>query len=204
MIWITKNAAAIGFFCTKAKTMNKRILFLLILLANLPLVNYAQHGTTYMHIEKTHHDEMPHLRAAVLIGHTLIPAEHAGEHFFIPSWGLDIEYWFSKKWGVGLHSDLELETFVILKERGADEELERISPLVLTLDALYRPWKGLVIQFGPGLEFEKEENFPLIRGGLEYEFELSHHWDIAPTVFYDTRFSEYHTWSVALGIGKRF
>ena len=84
------------------------------------------------------------------------------------------------------------------------EELERISPLVVTLDALYKPWRGLVLQIGPGIEFEKNENYPLLRAGIEYEFELNHHWDIAPTVFYDTRFSEYHTWSIALGVGKRF
>lgn len=160
----------------------------------------AQHAAESM---SEMHDHWPHWRAAILIGHTLIPAEHAGENFFIPSWGLDIEYWFSRKWAVGVHSDLEIETFVLVDDHG-EEEIERISPLVLTLDALFKPWKGFVLQVGPGIELEQNENFALIRAGVEYEFELRHHWDIAPTIFYDSRFDEYHTWTVALGIGKRF
>lgn len=186
--------------------MSKPLILFFFFCFCIPLVSLAQHAENHTHDTYAHHEKMPHFRAAVLIGHTLIPAEHAGEAFFIPSWGLDLEYWFNKKWSVGLHSDLEIETFVILEggREEEEEELERVSPLVITLDALYKPWKGLVFQFGPGLEIEKEESFPLLRAGLEYEFELNHHWDIAPTVFYDTRFNEYHTWTIALGIGKRF
>lgn len=168
-------------------------------------VGLAQHGPALGEggREETR-EHLPSFRVAVLIGHTLIPAEHAGENFFIPSWGLDLEYWMNPRWGVGMHSDLELETFVILKEDSRQEEVERVLPLVMTLDVLYKPWKGLVLQLGPGIEFERQENFALLRAGIEYEIELGHHWDLAPTVFYDTRFSEYHTWSLALGVGKRF
>ena len=148
-------------------------------------------------------NEFPDWRVALLIGHTMIPAKHAAENFFIPSWGLDLEYWFNPQWGLGIHSDLEIETFILVDDHG-EEEIERVTPLVLTLDALFKPWKGLVLQLGPGIELERTENFGLIRTGLEYEFELNHHWDIVPTVFYDSRFNEYHTWTIALGIGKRF
>jgi len=148
--------------------------------------------------------EESHWRMALLIGHTLVPEEHAGENFFIPSWGLDLEYWMNHNWALGLHSDLEIETFVVLRDNGEEEALERVTPLVLTLDALYKPWKGLVLQIGPGIEIEKEENFSLIRAGIEYEFELNEEWDLSPTIFYDTRFDEYHTWSVALGVGRKF
>jgi hypothetical protein len=182
--------------------MRYQITSFLLLLLGIPFLTYAQHSE--LHPTDAGEPEAPPFRIAVLLGHTLIPAEHAGENFFIPSWGLDLEYWIQKKWGVGIHSDLEIETFIILRENSDQEELERISPLVVTLDALYKPWRGLVLQIGPGIEFEKNENYPLLRAGIEYEFELNHHWDIAPTVFYDTRFSEYHTWSIALGVGKRF
>ena len=182
--------------------MSKSFTLFLFLSFCLPFGSHAQHAENHTHGMHAHHEKTPHFRAAVFIGHTLIPVEGVGENFFIPSWGLDIEYWFNENWAAGLHSDLEIETFVI--SEGTEEALERVSPLVITLDALYKPWKGLVIQFGPGLEIEREQSFPLMRAGLEYEFELNHHWDIAPTIFYDTRFSEYHTWTIALGIGKRF
>jgi hypothetical protein len=72
------------------------------------------------------------------------------------------------------------------------------------MELLVKPWKGMVLQVGPGIEFEKEKNYNLIRYGLEYEFELTKHWDIAPTFFYDSRFNAFDTWSIALGVGKRF
>jgi hypothetical protein len=180
----------------------KRLSYVMAIIVLFSINGFSQHlgGHQAHHKEEVH----PHYRIAALIGHTLIPAEDAGENFFIPSWGLDVEYWFNQKWGLGLHSDLEIETFVILSNNAEGEELERLSPLVLTLDALYKPWKGLVLQVGPGIEFERSENFALLRLGIEYEFEIHDHWDIAPTFFYDSRLDEYQTWSFALGIGKRF
>lgn len=149
------------------------------------------------------HHKFPHFRIAGLIGHTFIPTTPNGhDRTIIPSWGFDIEYWFNHKWAIGLHNDMEIQSFVI--ERGQDEFLEREYPLVLTLDALYNIKDGLVLQLGPGYEIEKNENFFLVRAGLEYEIEMKHHWDISPTIFYDTRFEANDTWTIALGIGKRF
>lgn len=183
---------------------------ILLFIFIVPLAVYGQHSeqpaVNDIQQEQQHdvHHEFKHFRAALLIGHTLIPRLHAHENIFIPSWGFDLEYWPQEKWGIGIHSDLEIETFVIIRNAGEEEEIERVTPMVITLDALFKPWKDLVIQIGPGIEIEKEENFSLFRVGVEYEFELNNHWDIAPTIFYDTRFNEYHTWSIALGIGKRF
>lgn len=97
---------------------------------------------------------------------------------------------------------MEIANFII----GQDHEafLEKEYPLVLTLDTLYKPWKGLVIWAGPGMEIDASENSLLFRVGLEYEFELNHYWDIFPTLFYDAREDAYHTWSIGFGVGKRF
>jgi hypothetical protein len=181
----------------------KKYLYTSLLALLVTAAGYSQHNNQ-PHLVHTDHLAYPHFRVAALIGHTLIPAEHAGKNFFIPSWGLDVEYWIVEKFGLGIHSDLEIETFVIIGETETDVDLERLSPLVVTLDVLFRPWKGLILQLGPGVEFETSENFSLIRAGLEYEIELTNNWDLAPTVFFDRRFSEYHTWSFALGVGKRF
>ncbi len=194
------------FHLLKNVVMSKYTILFLFFLGYLPIISQAQHvEEEYLHGSiHSVEERIPPFRVAVLIGHTLIPDEHSGEEFFIPSWGLDLEYWFNKEWGIGLHSDLEIETFVLVRENAEQDELERQSPLVLTLDALFKPWKGLVFQVGPGIEIERSENFPLLRLGLEYEFELPNHWDIAPSFFYDNRFGAYHTWSIALGVGKRF
>ena len=181
-----------------------RIIFLISFVSLIIGTVNAQHDNQ-TNDHANHKVKLPPFRVALLIGHTLIPEKHANENFFIPSWGLDVEYWFSSEFGLGLHNDLEIETFVIISDDGDGDELERITPLVITFDLLYKPYKGLVLQLGPGFEIEKEESFTLFRMGLEYEFEIDHHWDISPTIFYDSRFEGgYHTWSIALGVGRRF
>jgi hypothetical protein len=156
------------------------------------------------HTQDLLHDEhkFRHFRVVVLLGHTFIPAGHMDEYLLVPSWGLDLEYWFNDRWALALHNDLELEEFII----GTDERelLVRRYPLVATLDVLYRPWKGLVLQLGGGYEYEKEESFGLLRTGVEYEISIPGHWDLVPTFFYDSRFRANNTWSIALGVGKRF
>lgn len=144
-----------------------------------------------------------HHRLALLLGHTHVPARQQKDGLFIPSYGLDYEYWWTERWGIGLHSDLELQTFVV-ERRETDEELEREYPLVLTLDLLVRPWRGLVLEIGPGYEFEPRETLFLVRIGAGYEFELPGHWDISPTLFYDSRTDAFDTYSLGIVVGKRF
>ncbi|MCB9288434.1 MAG: hypothetical protein H6560_14090 [Lewinellaceae bacterium] len=166
----------------------------------LPITTLAQHEDHH-ELNSAEHTN-GYFRAAVLIGHTFVPTGPEPDRLAVPSWGLDLEYWFSHKWGIGLHNDLEIETFLVEHE-GQEEVLTREYPLVLTVDALVKPWKQLVLLVGPGLELERTENFFLVRAGVEYEFELGHGWDISPTFFYDTRQNAYDTWSIALGVGKR-
>ncbi|KAA6438165.1 hypothetical protein ACD591_18580 [Rufibacter glacialis] len=141
---------------------------------------------------------------SAVLYHTYIGTETSDgkELLIVPSVGLDLEYWFNEKWGIGSHNDLELISFEVEDREGTF--IEKETPVLLTLDVLWKPWKGLVLLAGPGVEFEKEENLFVIRGGLEYELELGSHWDVAPTIFYDARKDAYNTFSVGIGIGKRF
>jgi hypothetical protein len=150
------------------------------------------------------HGEFKHFRGSVVLYHTYIGTRttEGKDLLIVPSVGLDLEYWFNHKWGIGSHNDLELISFEVEEEEGTF--LERETPVLLTLDALWKPWKGLVLLAGPGIELEKEENLFVLRTGLEYELELGSHWDVAPTIFYDSRIDAYDTFSVGLGIGKRF
>ncbi len=153
-----------------------------------------------LHQEASH----PKFRVASFIGHTLIPTPHNESHAFIPSWGIDLEYWPSAHFGIGLHNDIELETFFI---EGPEEELvEREYPIVSTVDALYRPVGGLILVAGLGYELEKNDDFFIMRFGAEYEFELKDHWDVFTTFSYDTSTGErnYHTYTLGVGFGKRF
>ncbi len=101
-----------------------------------PIFLFAQHVESS--VQHRHDEKASSFLIAILMEHTLVPEKHVNQNFFIPSWGFDIEYWMNKQWGIGLHTDLEIETFVILSDSGGDE-LERHYPVVLTPDALYRP-----------------------------------------------------------------
>ena len=153
-------------------------------------------------VPETH--EFKNFRMSIVLYHTHIGTRTSDgkEMLIVPSVGLDLEYWFNQKWGIGSHNDLELVNFEV--EGRAGTFIERETPVLLTLDALWKPWKGLVLLAGPGVELEKTENLFVMRGGLEYELELGSHWDVAPTVFYDYRKDVYDTFSVGIGIGKRF
>lgn len=189
-------------FAANPLIMRHLILLPTFLLAlALPLASLAQHEETARHISPAHTNG--YFRMAVLIGHTFIPMGTEPDRLAVPSWGLDLEYWFNHKWGIGLHNDLEIETFLVEQE-GHEEILTREYPLVLTLDALYKPWKQLVFLVGPGWEIERNEDFFLVRAGVEYEFELGQGWDLSPAFFYDSRRNAYDTWTIALGVGKSF
>jgi hypothetical protein len=139
-------------------------------------------------------------RIVGIIGHTLVHTEDL-DNVFVPSWGLDIEYWFNEKWGIGLHNDVEIETFVV--RNSENEEVERVNPLVFTIDALYQFGNGFVFTLGPGVEFEKEESFYLFRIGIEYEKDITEKFYLLPNFFLDQRFDGYNTWNIGLGIGMR-
>ena len=140
-------------------------------------------------------------RIVGVLSHTLINNE-ALDIFVVPSLGLDLEYWFNHNWGIGLHNDIEVQTFVI--KNSENDEIERDFPLVSTIDVLYHFASGLGILFGPGVELEKEKSFYLFRVGIEYEKDISHSFYLRPSLFTDQRFGGgYSTWNVGLGIGFR-
>lgn len=163
---------------------------------------FAQNSPEYFKFEEDH-KEKPR-RASAVLYHTYIGTTTAEgtKMLVVPSLGLDVEYWFSKKWGIGSHNDIELISFEVHREK--DRYLKRETPVLLTLDALWKPWKGLVFLAGPGIELETEKDLFVLRAGLEYEIEIGSHWDLAPTIFYDNRSGAYDTFSVGIGIGKRF
>lgn len=176
----------------------RRFVLVFLLLVTCQLHTYAQSLSAHRNPTK----DQSSLRVAILIGHTFIPVAHTHENILIPSWGLDLEYWFNHTWGLGWHNDLEIESFII--QRPGDESIEREYPLVTTLDLLYKPAGGLVLLIGPGYEIARGQDYLLMRLGLEYEIELSHHWDLAPSFFFDSREGSFHTWSLGLGVGYRW
>lgn len=145
-----------------------------------------------------------HFRVAALILHTFIPTDTptGAEVLILPTLGFDVEYWFNPRWAIGLHNDIELESFEVETEAG--DLVKRKTPLVFTLDAIWKPKQHWVFLAGPGLEYTPEETFSLFRLGLEYEFEFVEGIDLSPNVVYDIRNNAFDTFSYGLGVGFRF
>lgn len=182
--------------------MKKLKITLLPLLLLLSAVQYAQTESPHEGEALKHHFESPHFRGALLMGHTLITPGSADTRLFVPSWGLDLEYWGRGDFGLGIHTDVEIQDFVVLNAE--EEEIERNEPVILTLDGLYSPVHGLILLLGPGLEFEEGRGIGLVRVGVEYEIPIGKSFDLFPTVFYDRRFDDYATLTIGLGVGKVF
>jgi len=175
--------------------MKNNTITLLLILMTTYQINAQGHQ-----IEEKKHNDASGFRIVGIIGHTLINNEDLDD-VFVPSWGLDIEYWFNHNWGIGLHNDVEIETFVA--KNSQNDEVERVNPLVITLDALFQFGNGFVMTLGPGIELEKEESYYLFRAGIEYEKDISESFYLLPNLFLDQRFDGYNTWNIGLGIGLR-
>ncbi len=156
--------------------------------------------------DKEENEEFKHNRLALVIGQTHVPkafqSTKGDEGIIVPSWGLNYEYWFNHKFALGLHSDMEISNYIIEEENG--QELERTRPLIVALIGIYNPWKGLELLGGFGREFEEHKKFWVYRFGIEYEIEIGHHWDIAPGLVFDIKEDLYDSWTIGLGVGKRF
>ncbi len=164
--------------------MNKAIVLVLFLIATHHIA--AQNHQS----DDQEHEDGRGFRIIGIIGHTLVNNQGL-DNVFVPSWGLDVEYWFNNKWGIGLHNDVEIETFVIRNSQ--NDEIERVNPLVFTIDALHQFGGGFVIFLGPGIELEKEESYYLMRVGMAYEKAISRTFYIGPGLSLDQRFDGYNT-----------
>ena len=127
--------------------MKKNIFTIVIIF--IGLVSFAQ---------EEHHTDFKHFRISPVLSHTYIPMAtiDGDETVIVPTLGLDLEYWFTEKWGFGFYNDLELLTFEIEKDHQLFVEKE--FPVVVTFDALWKFHKEWIFVFGTGIEIEKNEN----------------------------------------------
>lgn len=124
----------------------------------------------------------------------------------LPCWGIDYNFEFARKFSIGLHVDLVMETFEIEKnlDEGDETVIERKRPVAPAVMAFYKPTERWSFGLGAGAEFEQEENFFLNRAAVEYAVEIRKGWEVFGVVQYDIRWKAYDTFTVGLGIGKTF
>lgn len=170
------------------------------------------------HTDEGHHDVHKKHVISGSINHTVIfQAIKDGENntnITLPSFGINYTYVLSPKWGIGLHSDIILEDFVVkgnnsLNEGSSTEGnntavIERGTPISSVVLAIYKPVPYLGLMAGVGREFSSHEDFTVIRFGIEAPFHLPNHWEMFGVLTYDINIDAYQSLTYGMGIAKAF
>ena len=139
--------------------------------------------------------ELTHpLRGAIMMANSHVPNQiNTGKLMLvIPTWGFDLDYRLTKKWSVGLQSDIKLQSFTV-EENGLN--LVRTNPLAIAVVAHYYPIHHWSIYTGPGYEIEQHKNLVLLKLGTEYSFEISENFEIGLNLIYENKEEIYDTWT---------
>ena len=119
----------------------------------------------------------------------------------VPTFGFNYDYFFNARWGLGLHTDIILQQFKVEKH-GGHEEIHRENPIGLAGMVLFKPNHRWTLMAGYGVEVEKNENFQMIRVGVEYGIELPKHWELGFSLEFDYKIKTYSSLMFGVGFSK--
>ena len=139
------------------------------------------------------------------IGHTQVAKgieEGSKKWLSLPSWAFDYSFKLNQRWKVGLQNEIILSDF----EVESDKELliTRSNPISSIATVGYRPIQHLTLFAGAGAEFAKEENFALLRLGIEPSMEIRERLELLLNVVYDFKIEGYNSFGLSFGIGYAF
>ena len=174
--------------------------------------------TDSSHIAESHHQVHKKHVIAASINHTVIFSaiknNENNSNITLPSFGLNYTYVINHKWGIGLHSDIILEDFVVKgneseSERSSTEDnntaiIERGTPISAAIMVIYKPIPYLGLMAGAGREFSSHEDFTVIRFGIEAPFHLPNNWEVFGVLTYDINIDAYESLTYGIGIAKAF
>lgn len=121
----------------------------------------------------------------------------------LPSWALDYTYRFNPRWSAGLQNELILSDFEVESEE-SESTITRSTPLSSIAVVGYRPLEFLTIFAGAGGEFAKEENFAMIRFGIEPSMEIRERLELLVSGVYDIKIDGYDSFGITVGVAYAF
>ncbi len=155
----------------------------------------------------------PHHVLSLIITHANVRegvSEGSKRWLSLPAWGVNYDFRFHKRWSIGLHTDLIVEEFKVIRHiEAGDKEGEVIdrnfpvAPAIMT-SFIFGKRKRAAVSFGPGVEFDGGETFFLTRAGIEYAFELRKGWELLAEFVYDVKWDGYDSLAFGLGVGYAF
>ena len=189
--------------------MKRIIIFIICLIVVIPISN-AQHTedtNDAQHNEHAEHEGLSHKHKVTLVmANSFLKndfEDNSNSILIVPTFGLNYDFFFHEKWGVGFHSDIVLQQFKVESHDG-HEELIRENPVALCAVGLFKPLPSLTLIAGYGIEIEKHENIQLLRLGVEYGFHLPGNWELGFALEYDRKINTYNSWVLGAGFSKLF
>ncbi|EAZ81851.1 hypothetical protein [Algoriphagus machipongonensis] len=172
--------------------------------AALSIAQEMQNGEEEIEIEEV---EGKHSIAFVL-GHSRIgqgrDAEGKKQFTMVPSLAIDYNYWISKKFALGLHTDFLNENFFIESE-SEGEIIERERPIAPAVMGTFKPEEHWSFALGFGGEFVAGgETYFVTRVAIEYGVEIRNGWEVLGVLTQDFRANAYNVTTLGLGIAKVF
>ncbi|HAI16680.1 MAG: hypothetical protein CMP05_05590 [Xanthomarina sp.] len=82
--------------------------------------------------------------------------------------------------------------------------VERSSPIAPANVSFYKFCNNFSALLGLGGEFSKEENFALLRLGIEYGYPFHENWELVSNIANDIKFSAYNSFSLGIGVAQKF
>lgn len=176
----------------------KRVLFITLMLSLMTGLVYSQKNHSSSHVGfKRHH-------LSVMWGNTIVPAAKTphGEDcsIIMPTWGLNYAFHLNRKWAIGWHNEVELQSYLV--EKHQDFTFQRDFPVITSLALLFEPVHRLVLHAGPGYELERNESFFIMKAGMDYLFPLPKDYNLAIGFSYDNKGKIYDAWTFGISIGK--
>jgi hypothetical protein len=166
--------------------------------------------TTEATAQETHSVKDPfvsHHSLAILLGHTQTSQgfeDGKQKWIAMPSWALEYNYHLNRRWNIGLHNDIVMETFKVEDHSTHQEVIERTRPISSLVVLSYKIKNMFSLELGAGAEFAKEDNFFVSRLGFEYAYQLPKEWEVKANLTYDMKWEAYNSFSLGVGVGKAF
>lgn len=173
--------------------MKKTLLILSILLIS---------GSYAFAQEEEFEPHKPKIRAAILMANSHVPNSVNGDKktILLPTWGLDLDYFFNKNWSVALQGDVKAQSFEVEDEGVL---LERSFPVTIAGVIHFHAKRHWSFFAGPGYELEKNEDLFLIKLGTEYSFEITEDFEIALNLAYENKREVYDSWTFGVAFNKK-
>jgi len=148
--------------------------------------------------------EAPFHKLSLVMANSLINnnvEENSNTLLLVPTFGVNYDYFFYKKWGIGLHNDILLQQYKV-ERHDNNEELLRENPVAVCAMLSFKPHHRWTLFGGYGVELEKHENISLYRFGIEFGVPLKDHWELGFNAEYDHKIKAYSSFMFGVGFSK--